>query len=159
MAGKIRLRIGPVEIECEGEIGASNADILALAEAAAELYKRQGLAEVGPIATDPNTAPERIRIQGSAASIASRLNCISGPELMIAAAAWLTFVNGEEWFATSRLLEEMKKAAAHFDHSYQSTLADDVRGLVRSGKLVEVSKDLFALSATMRRHLQRALAE
>lgn len=155
MPMKLRLRVGPVEIEVEGDELPDRKDILELASAAADLYLEKGL--VGT--TSAPDIPGKPRIQGSTASIASRLNCVSGPELVIAAAARITFVDGEEWFEPHQLLAEMKKATAHYEAGYQDALSRDVKGLIKSGKLIEVSPSLYALSATMRRELYRALAE
>lgn len=155
---RVRLKIGPVEIEMENDEGVSREDVLALAEDAAALYQRQQLG--GPVGAEIGAAaPGSLRIQGSTASIASRLNCISAPELIVAAAARMTFVDGREWFEAADLLEEMRTAAAHYEGGYEATLDDDIEGLVESGKLVLVSDRLYALSATMRRELQQALAE
>ncbi len=161
MSGKLRLKVGPIEIEYDGDIRGANADVMALVEAAADVYRRKGLANGDRVPRTIDVPPEtgRLRISGSAASIASRLNCISGPELIIAAAAWLTFVEGEEWFEATQLLAVMKQASAHYALGYEDTLADDIRGLVRSGKLEEISEDLYTLSAMMRRQLQQTLAE
>ena len=53
----------------------------------------------------------------------------------------------------------MRTAAACYEGGCESTPDDDIAGLVESGKLVLVSEQLDALSATMRRELQQALAE
>jgi hypothetical protein len=156
---KFRLRIGPVEIEIEGDEIADKRDVLELASAAAELYKEKGLVNDQPASLVESTERTKLRIQGSTASIASRLNCISGPELVIAAAARITFVDGEEWIEPHQLLSEMKQAGAHYEASYQAELRKDIEELIDTGKLIEVSPNLFALTATMRRELHRALAE
>jgi hypothetical protein len=157
MSSRVRLKIGPVEVELESSDRISTDEILEIASAATELLRQQDRG--ADAASPPGEGRKALRIYGSTASIASRLNCISGPELILAAAAHLTFVLGEEWFEAPRLLDEMKGASAHYDRSYQSALEGDVRGLVQSGKIVEVSPGLYALSATMRRELQRALAQ
>lgn len=158
MSDKLRIKLGPIEVEYEGN-GVSRQDLLELAAQAARLYAQHGLQPMRDDADGDSSTPKRLQILGTTASIASRLNCVSGPELIIAAAARLTFVDGEEWFEPGLLLERMKEAAAHYDGSYRDALRDDIRVLTNSGKLVEVAPNLYALSATMRRELQQALAE
>lgn len=151
MTHRFRLKVGPIEVEYEGDSVPDRKALLDLVELAMQSYVDKGLGTGGPA--------ERPRIRGTTGGIAARLNCISGPELIVAAAARLTFVHDQEWFSADELLGEMKLATAHYDQSYESSLARDVKQLVTSGKLVEVAPGLFALSATMRRELQQALAE
>jgi len=159
MAKKImKLKFGPVQIEFEGDELPTRAQLYEMASAAADVYKEKELAAY-ETAANVQAGATKLRVQGTTASIASRLNCVSGPELIIAAAARITFVEGEEWFEPEQLLREMQSAAAHFEGSYRPALQTDIEELVNSGKLVEVAPMLYALSATMRRELQRALAE
>ena len=151
MTHRFRLKVGPIEVEYEGDSVPDRRALLELVELAMQSYVDKGLGTGAP--------GDRPRVRGTTGGIAARLNCISGPELIVAAAARLTFVNDQEWFSADELLGEMKLATAHYDQSYESSLARDVKQLVTSGKLVEVAPGLFALSATMRRELQQALSE
>lgn len=159
MSSRVRLKIGPVEVEYEGDEVPSKEELLELAAAAAHIYTDGGLGRKRRTSKGMAIAGEGLRVLGSTASIAERLNCVSGPELVVAAAARLTLVDGEEWFEPTQLLDEMKKATDYYDREYRETLLQDLRGLMKSGKLVEVAENLFALSPTMRRELQQALAE
>jgi hypothetical protein len=159
MSSRFRLKIGPVEVEYEGDEPPTKEELLELAAAAAHVYNDRALGRRRRTSRGMSIQGDGLRVLGSTASIAERLNCVSGPELVVAAAARLTFVDGEEWFEPAQLLEEMKKATAHYDQEYRDTLLQDLGGLVKSGKLVEVAENLFALSPTMRRELQQALAE
>lgn len=151
MTHRFRLKAGPIEVEYEGDAVPDRKALLELVEQAMQSYVDKGLGSTN--------VGDRPRIRGTTDGIAARLNCISGPELIVAAAARLTFVGDEEWFSADELLSEMKLATAHYDQSYQASLERDVKQLVTSGKLVEVAPNVFALSATMRRELQQALGE
>lgn len=87
------------------------------------------------------------KIQGTTATLAAKLGGGSGPELMMSAAARLTFVLGKEKFHRKDLLDEIKSASSYYKSSYSSNLSSLLDGLIKAGKLMEPSKDNYSLSA------------
>ena len=92
-------------------------------------------------------------------TIAARLGTNSGPEPIIAAAARLTLQLGKAVFTRDELIAEMKTATAHFRATYVNNLSKDLNNLVRKGKLIERSRDVYARSVATVAEYVNALAE
>jgi hypothetical protein len=80
-------------------------------------------------------------------SISAKLKVESGSDLLLAACISLTR-SGRQSFSRRDLTQEMRQASGYFKETYISNLTKSFQSLVSSGKILEVSKDVFALSAT-----------
>jgi hypothetical protein len=98
------------------------------------------------------------KIQGTTATLAAKLGGVSGPELMMSAAARITFVLGKEKFHRKDLLEEIKSASSYYKNTYMSNFSSLLNGLVKAGKLMEPSKDNYSLSADSLKNIGAQLA-
>lgn len=168
MESKIKIKMGPIEIEYEGSEAFLKEELPALLSAVSDLYKESGIteaavnAEPDPVpavsvtsATEKTTSP----LQATTGTIAARLGVKSGPELALAAAARLTLSLEIESFSRSQLLEEMKSASAYFKQSYNKNLSSILTRLLKDGKLFETAKNTYSLSAAQRSNMEARVAQ
>lgn len=160
---KIRLKIGQLEIEYEGCSSFLQDDLLNLME------KMVGfLAEhEAPIPTD--SAPAQTNGAGSTGStgeldhstntIATILGAKTGPDLVVAASAGLTLVQGKDRFSRKELLTEMKTATSFFKKTYSNNLSKYLEGLTNADRLRLVAKNTYAISANEKKKLETELAQ
>ena len=98
------------------------------------------------------------KLEMTSGTIAAKLNCSSGPELVISACASLTLVKCQDTFTRQQIHDEMKLASAYYKSSYGSNLVQHLNSLVKSGKLLERAAGRYALPASRRSDLESQLA-
>lgn len=151
---KVKIKIGSVEVEYEGTHGYIAEGLPSLIARVIELS--------GNVQAQPVSMPARqtrgIPLSGTVSSIAAKLQCKTGPDLAIAGAAKLTFVDQQESFSRSSLLESMKSASAYYNGNYSGNLSRILIGLVKEGRLTEVATNQYAVTASERDKLQTQLA-
>jgi hypothetical protein len=90
-------------------------------------------------------------------TIATVLGAKSGPDLIIAAAANLHFVQGKQRFSRQQLTTEMRTAPAHFKDTFLNNLSKYLTGLTKSDRLRLVASDTYAISSKERQDLEAKL--
>ncbi|EGQ8107541.1 hypothetical protein CGH72_23070 [Vibrio parahaemolyticus] len=166
MESKIKIKMGPIEIEYEGSEAFLKEELPALLSAVSDLYKESGVteavvnAEPDPAVSVASTTEKTTgSLQATTGTIAARLGVKSGPELALAAAARLTLSLGIESFSRAQLLEEMKSASAYFKQTYNKNLSGTLTRLLKDGKLFETAKNTYSLSASQRSSMEARLAQ
>jgi hypothetical protein len=164
---KIKIKLGAIEVEYEGSETFLKEELPQLLAAVADLYAKSHAAleppQTSPITsanvpTGLNTnAGNRAKLEATTGSIAARLGCKSGPELVMAAAARLTFVLQTSTFARQKITDEMKTASAYYKATYLNNLTPYLNNLVKDGKLNEPSQGNYALTATSLKDLEQRL--
>ena len=91
-------------------------------------------------------------------TIATILRVDNGPELIIAAAAYLTIVKGQDRLSRKSLTEEIKSATSFFRATYLNNLSAYLDRLVKADRLRLVAPNTYALSAAERQGLDANLA-
>lgn len=119
--------------------------------------------EVGP--TKPNFSQAGISghaessiIDLSTDTIATVLGAQSGPDIIIAAAAHLHFVQGKQRFSRQELTAEMRTAPAHFKETFVNNLSKYLTGLTKGDRLRLVANETYAISSKERQALESKLA-
>lgn len=160
MTSKIRIKMGPIEVEYEGSEEFLKKELPDLLAAVSKLYHESG----GNVAagdesarTDAQNNGKATPATGTTATISARLAVKSGPELILAAAARLTFGLSKDSFSRKELLAEIQTAKQYYKKSYSANLSTYLGQLVKSD-LREVSKDQYALSAKKADELRKNLA-
>jgi hypothetical protein len=157
---KLRIRTGDLEIDAEGEEQFVKNDVLELVK---EIVRLQG--SVSPSKEhkhkenshlDPRGPQDPIKLTTS--SIAAKLNAKSGPDLIIAAGAQLTFVQQKESFSRNDLLAEARTASAYYSENVRKNLSSHLNSLVKSRKLNEISVGVFAIHASARQELEAKIS-
>lgn len=165
VVSKIKAKMGLIEIEFEGSEEFIQNELFGFVEGLSGLLESnpsisQNNKIISTEVIDKNKGiTKQTGIEGTTNSIAAKLKVSSGPELIIAAAAHLTFVTGQEKFARKDLLEECQSAATYYKQSYSSNFSASLSSLVRSGQLTEQAKGVFAIPAAHRQRLELTLAD
>jgi hypothetical protein len=161
MESKIRLKLGPIEIDYEGSEAFLKQELPALLEAVTKLYKDSGISAAA-LTTGGTGAGSHgaggTPIEGTTATYAAKLSVNSGSDLALAAAARLTFALNSTTFTRSKLLEEMKAGGQYYKTSYRANLSNIIASLMGSQKLTETATDTYALTPTCSADLKAKLA-
>ena len=107
--------------------------------------------------SQPNAATSAGGLDLSTDTIATVLGAKSGPDLIIAAAANLHFVQGTQKFSRQQLTAEMRTAPAHFKDTFLNNLSKYLTGLTKSDRLRLVASDTYAISSKERQALEAKL--
>ncbi len=91
-------------------------------------------------------------------TIATIIGASSGPDLIIAAAAHLHFVQAKTTFSRHELTSQMRSAPSHFKTTFVNNLSAYLSGLTRADRLRLSGNDIYALSNKERQSLEAKLA-
>ena len=157
---RIRVSMGDLEIEYEGAAAFLTSELLALVREVASLHAER----TTPAPDDEADGPEagsgsQALVDLSMATVASRLNAKSGPDLAIAAAAHLTFCEGRELFARKDILATMKAAPGHYKKAMSSNLSGSLKSLLKKKRLNETAGDQYALTVTEKERIRVTLTD
>ncbi|MCO5733775.1 hypothetical protein [Rhizobium sp. SSA_523] len=164
MAGKVKIKAGPVEFEYEGETEFGVEDIKELFSHIETLFKVPALREV-PEAHAVEDARDTVPSEKASpaqtlhiSTIAARLDVKSGPDLIIAGAAALQIFEGKDRFTRQELLDVMKQATKHYNTNMRSNFAKNLNNLV-GNKLNEIKSGVYSLTASEHASLEAKLVE
>jgi hypothetical protein len=158
MESKIRIKLGPVEVEYEGSESFLKQELPDLIKTITELYKSTAV-NMGSLDKSNGEKKDLTgKLQLSTNSICARLSCSSGPDLIIAAAAHLTFDKQQDVFSRKQLLDQMKSASNYFKPTYRDNLTASLKTLLKD-KLNEPSSGKYALTAKAREELEAKLVD
>lgn len=169
-SAKIRIKVGSMELEYEGDPSFLTGGIEAL------LTTMGGLAGKVPEEMPPPQAAAMVPLAngngngGSAPAtngqftfstntIAAHLDAKTGPELVICAMAELELVQGKASSNRHEVIAEMKNATTYFKQTMVNNLSSSLSGLVKAKRINQISKDTYALSATERKQVEAKVAE
>lgn len=153
MEGTIAIKFGSFEVSCSGSESFIDKSFPIALQQAKEIYLELGLptggdsktletnesgSEAGPASANPTSL--------TVSTICAKLKVNSGPELVMAACFSL---HRQSRASASRkeIINEMRNATSYFKGSYISNLSASLKNLVVGGKLLEQSKDVFAIDA------------
>jgi hypothetical protein len=159
---KIKIKLGPIEIEYEGSEMFLKEELPQLLSAVSDLYAKSNIAIGASTAQVPaglgaaNGSVKPI-LEATTGSIAAKLSVKSGPDLVLAAAARLTLVTGTPKFSRQNITDEMKTATAYYKATYLNNLTSYLNGLVKDGKLNEPSQGNYALTAASLKDLEQRI--
>lgn len=93
----------------------------------------------------------------STSDIAAKLGSKSGSDLVMCAAASLTFSQNRETFKRAELLAEMKLAKAFYKQTYSNNLSKSLDTLIRSNRLSSSGHETYVLPHQERESLTAQL--
>lgn len=158
MSTRFYIKIGHVELEYEGDDALSISKIPDLvrevAEVAGAASGTAGAASSGVPSNDSsngsgggNGVAGELRLSEN--NVASQLSVTKGPDLVMAAAAHLCFVQGKETFTRDQLRDAMQAATNYYSRSnHTKNLSSYIKSLLGDKRLIERSKNVFALPAS-----------
>lgn len=154
MSGKIRIKLGEIEIEYEGDEQYLKNDLNSLLDKIGEFTDKHNIRAVKE-PTKANTQGINTPgvIKGTTATIGAKLGASTGPDLIIAAAAKLTFVDGKATFGRKEILASMKEATGVYKKTYLDNLTGYLARVVQQQKLVQISADSYALEQELKKSL------
>ncbi len=161
MTTKLRIKIGPVEVEYEGTDEFLKKELPDLLKAVVELHSKTSHNENDeePAADKPKgaarpSAPKTLSTSTVAASISAK----SGSDSALAAAATLIVGEGHESVSRAQLLTAMQSAKAYYKGTYSNNLSAYLATLVRTHALLDHGNDHFGLHDTKRKDLEKKVA-
>ena len=163
MTSKIKIKMGPIEIEYEGSEEFLKEELPALLEAVSDLHNKSAPQIAAQENTDSSSdgataAPTTGAVQGTTSTLAAKLGGSSGPDLAMTAAARFTFGLSREIFTRKELLDEMKTATAYYKPTYSGNFSATLTRLIKEKKLMESAKNTYSLSAASRATIGAQLA-
>lgn len=150
MTTKLRIKVGRIEFEYEGDSDFSQSSIKDLFSHIEALFKTSGSLEsldesAGSAAKKAQNHSGAINLHTN--SIASKISAETGPDLALAAAAYLQLVKQKDKFSRQELLVEMKSATSRYKQSMSSNLSKILETLVNSHKFNQLGTGTYALEA------------
>lgn len=159
MTSKIKIKMGAIEIEYEGSENFLKEELPALLNAVSDLYKSSApIIEKSSPVSETIALSAKNKIEGTTATLAAKLGGSTGPDLIMSAAAQLTFVQNKNKFSRKDIVAEIKSATAYYKVSYFNNLTPLLNGLVKVGKLMEPSSGNYSLSAQSLKDIGAKLA-
>lgn len=155
MVAKVRVKVGQIEVEYEGDDAFLPDGLLEMIE------KISAVLKVVPLESPANGKPETLPNAGklSTSTIASKLGAKSGSDLAYAAAAHLRLAKGIETFSRSDILDEMQVATAFYKGSFGSNLTAYLDTLTKAGRLNSIGNQTYSMPEAELTDLGKKLAE
>jgi hypothetical protein len=147
---KISICCGGVSVEFDGTEEFIKQELIGLVSKVAELVSTTP--SVGPLGDHANKlVSSKSGLNLSTKTIYSKLGEESGRGLAIAAAAYLTLVNGAETFSQLELRKTMKSATGIYDEvSHGSNLSKIVSKMIKDDLLQQTSSGQYSLAQNER---------
>lgn len=162
MNTKVRIKVGDVEIEYDGDAAFLKQELPKLLSAVMELHpSRAARGDAPDKGQTKHKAPDGVgHFSLTTNSIAAHLDAKSGSDLLEAAAAHLVLVEKIEPFSRAQLLAAMKSATSYYSKNHASNLSRYIKQAIqKDGPLSERAKNSYALSASARKSLEQKLAD
>jgi hypothetical protein len=163
---KIKVRVGTMELEYEGDPSFLTGGIEALLVTMGDLAGKvpditmTSLHSQSIPASGGNSSPKPTgTFTFSTSTIAAHLEAKTGPELAICAMAQLELVQGKTTSLRADILAQMKSATSYYNENMSSNLSAILVGLTKAKRINEISKNTFALNANERKQIEAKVAE
>lgn len=161
---KIRIKVGSMEIEYEGDPAFLDGGIEKLLVTMADLAGKVP-EEPAPPALEDSVQTAAPKSKGgsvpdySTKSVAAALGAKTCSDLALAALSKIEIVDGAEGATRGEILEEMQTAGGYYKKSFSGgNLSRGLDTLTKSGRLHEMSGNRFALSADEKAKIEGAIA-
>jgi LytS/YehU family sensor histidine kinase len=157
---KIKIKLGNIELDFEGTEEYIRSDLPSLLElictySATASNVESDTEESEELPANPDLATQKVQMTTN--TIAAKLNVKSGSDLVLAACAHLCLVKGVSMFERKNILAEMQTASNYYKQTHSSNLSTSLSTLVKGNKLIERSKDKYALTAQAKQELEATL--
>ena len=158
MESKIKIQIGNVHVDYEGSEEYIKNELPILLENLLSFNVQDPVEEerAESLPTDMEN-PIKKKIDMTTNTIASKLDAKSGGDLVIAACAHLALVKGADSFSRANILAEMQTASNFYKKTYSNNFSTYLGVHVKSGKLLETAKDVYALDSKTLKELEKSL--
>ena len=125
-----------------------------------------GLSDAQPVSpstaksapSEDNSGPAST-LDMSMLSVATKLNAKSGPDLAVAAAAFLTICKGEDVVSRKDILDTMKAAPAYYKRTMSGNLSGSLQRLLKQERLNQTGEGQYALAIKEKERLHAILTD
>ena len=166
---KIRIKIGTMELDYEGDPEFLNGGIETLLETMGNLagtvpsatvqvpdQNNHLAADSESTSTTPNGAP----LTGfTTSTLAAHTSAKTGPELALCAMAFLQLSKGQSNNSRADILGEMKNADGYYNSNMAGNNAANLKNLAKSKKINETLKGKYSLSIAEMKRFEAVIAE
>jgi hypothetical protein len=159
MASKIRIKLGVIEVEYEGEHDFLEKDLLTLVKDLMEIAPPSSRSDQQTGGGQGGQGTQGAGGTGTVSTYAAKLNVASGSDLVLAALVQAAKVDGNASLKRKDLLAAMKTAKSYYKATYSNNLSQSLKNLVRSKDINEVATDEYAISPTKMTALEAQLAQ
>ena len=157
---KIQIKVGIVEFSGEGNQDWLAAQLDKILEKVPDLLKMEIGDKENLLNTDVGSAatPSGNKINLSVLNITGKLNSKSGGDLVVAASAYLHFVEGKSSYTREDISSNMKKATGIYKNSFLANLTTTLAGMEKNGSLLK-NGNTYSLSANKVKELDAILTK
>ena len=157
MTSKMRIKMGPLEIEYEGDEQFLKDELPDILERVAELYKSSNI-QLNNDNEDDIENNNKDGVQLTTSNIAVKLGSKSGPDIALSACANLGIVKGKSTFTRQEILDEMKTVTSTYKENMNKNLTRIIAKLIENDKLNEPQTGHFSLTEHQKNELRSKLA-
>lgn len=165
MSIKLRLKVGDVELDYEGDEALIKTElqaILANVISVVSTASNGGRGEDYGVASNDTSGPAQAQggspgFQRTVTNILVKLGSKEQQDLVVAAAAYLTLVEGKGEFLRKDLLDAMKSATGYFKTNHSKNLSYLLDGLMKAGKINNLGKDRYSVDSEFLAEIKRTL--
>jgi hypothetical protein len=160
---KLRIKLGLIELDYEGDVSFSIENIETLLNTM-QIIGMQVPSEHTPKHVKTNVQSEDSQENKgkpgtySTNTIAAHLEAKTAPELVICAMTQIEILRGNSSSQRSAIAEEMKTATTYYNSNMLSNLSATLSNLVKGKRINEVAKDTYALNANERAKVEAKIA-
>ncbi|MDE1158638.1 MAG: hypothetical protein PW791_10250 [Neorhizobium sp.] len=167
-SAKIKIKLGSLELEYEGEPAFLTEGLPALLERFSSLSDQVAAPADEPTASGTHSAaaalPEMSLLGEkvmtlTSNSVAARLGVRSGVDIIICAMATLEIFGGKAGVTKKEIQLEMKQAKSYYNSGYMNNFGRNLASLIKAKKINQLGSDSYALSAAERKQLEAQLAD
>ena len=155
---KIRLKVGQVELEYEGSFSLLK-DSSNPIDMVSGFYEKHITTLTNYASSDYTKGinPSKGEIDFSIDTIAGRLGAKDTKELVMAALAYLTFVEKKDVSERKEILSKMKEAPSYYTVNMSKNLSNSLRSLIKKNRLNQNKKGFYCLSPNERKEMEAKL--
>lgn len=161
-SAKIRIKVGSMELEYDGDPSFLTGGLEALLTTMGDLAGRVPYAsETPPNHTQMNGETSSSPDGGynfSTTTIGAKLGVKTGSDLVVCAMAHLEFVQRKTSSSRAQILAEMRNAKSYFKQTMASNLSGSIDALLKADRINEGAKNEYALTATERSKIEAKIA-
>jgi hypothetical protein len=165
MSVKLRVKLGDVELEFEGEGEFIKTELKDILATISDLRPVKG---VGGTQSDTSTSggltsSDRTQegngpdLEMTVANIAVKLGVDKLSDLVLAAGVYLTFVEKKSRFPRKELLIAMQTASNDYTETHSKNMTQLLASLVKADTFNELSKGVYALTSKKKQEVMRTL--
>jgi hypothetical protein len=166
LSTKFRIKLGSLEVDYEGSVEFSKADLMVLLQELHTIRSESpedetGAQEAGALAEEGSGGSQKTNTVGSlsVSDVAQKLGSSTGPDLVMAAVAKLVLVDKKDTVTRKQILATIRTASAYFKETYSNNLGATLKRLVLDSQLNEAGSNTYGLNVNARKDLVTKLAK